>query len=325
MLYIAQMETHDKFVQAIREKLARENISVRQAALRAGLPVRSVQGILEGHVPSIERAAEVARALGICFHIGVLESKAGVPLPRGGAGSFHHFVPDIDLAVTGYARCSTMGHLHVQHDLPDLPMPCGLREGDGEAFYVVAKGASMIPEGIEDGDYCLISRNRPCVAGVRVWLKDGQGRACIKRLTGITDTTYQLRGWLDPHATTPHTPYSDEWMIANIVEKGVVLAVYRGKPDAEAPPALIADPKAPPECTPKRQAGRVANDPELVGLLTERIMAVHEETGVEITARRAAMLALQTHDRMINEVGGRGDRFVSAGEYIAALRQKLSA
>ena len=64
------METHDRFVQAIREKLAQENLSVRQAALRAGLPVRSVQGILEGHVPSIERAAKVAKALGICFHIG---------------------------------------------------------------------------------------------------------------------------------------------------------------------------------------------------------------------------------------------------------------
>ena len=48
---------------------------MRQAALRAGLPVRSVQGILEGHVPSIERAAKVARALGICFYIGAPEGE----------------------------------------------------------------------------------------------------------------------------------------------------------------------------------------------------------------------------------------------------------
>ena len=70
------METHDKFVQVIREKLARENISVRAAALRANLPVRSVQGILEGHVPSIERAAEIAKALEICFHIGASRDEA---------------------------------------------------------------------------------------------------------------------------------------------------------------------------------------------------------------------------------------------------------
>ena len=64
------METYDQFVQVIREKRARKNLSVRQAALRANLPVRSIQAIMEGHVPSIERAAEIAKALGICFHIG---------------------------------------------------------------------------------------------------------------------------------------------------------------------------------------------------------------------------------------------------------------
>ncbi len=68
------METHDRFVRAIREKLERKNLSVRATTLRAGLPVRGVQGILEGHVPSIDRAAEVARALGIRFYIGALES-----------------------------------------------------------------------------------------------------------------------------------------------------------------------------------------------------------------------------------------------------------
>ncbi|MEG9884905.1 MAG: hypothetical protein V6Z86_09960, partial [Hyphomicrobiales bacterium] len=46
-------------------------------------------------------------------------------------------------------------------------MPCGLLEVDGDAFYVVAKGSSMIPEGIEDGDYCLISLNTRFVAGLR--------------------------------------------------------------------------------------------------------------------------------------------------------------
>ena len=73
------MEAYDGFVQAIKEKLARKNLSVRQVALRANLPVRSVQGILEGHVPSIERAAEIAKALGICFYIGAPGGKAPAP------------------------------------------------------------------------------------------------------------------------------------------------------------------------------------------------------------------------------------------------------
>ncbi|MEG9884662.1 MAG: helix-turn-helix transcriptional regulator [Hyphomicrobiales bacterium] len=137
---------HDKFVQAIREKLARENLSVRAVALRANLPVRSVQGILEGHVPSIERAAQVAEALGICFYIGA------------------------------------------------------------------------------------------------------------------------------PGAGTPAS----------------------------------------------------SADPELIGLLTERVMKAYEECGAKITPRQAAELAIQAHDRIIDETEDRNDRFVRADEYVPELRRRLS-
>ncbi|MEG9884146.1 MAG: S24 family peptidase [Hyphomicrobiales bacterium] len=173
--------------------------------------------------------------------------------------SFRRFAPDIDLAVTGYARCSTTGHLEGDKKHPDLPMPDGLREVDGDAFYVVAKGSSMIPEGIEDGDYCLVSPNTSLSAGLRVWLKDRQKRACIKRLVDITDKTYKLRGWLDPVKGRAQN-YDDEWMISNIAEKGVVLAVYRGKPDPKNPPEMIADPRArkgaPPDHKPPHQAAQ---------------------------------------------------------------------
>lgn len=64
------MEIYDDFVKAIRDRLVQENLSARAAAARAGLPTRSVQGILEGHIPSIERAAEVASALGLEFYVG---------------------------------------------------------------------------------------------------------------------------------------------------------------------------------------------------------------------------------------------------------------
>lgn len=64
------MTVFEHFVAAIRERLAEQGVSARAAALRAGLPVRSVNGILEGHVPSVERAAEVAAALGLEFYIG---------------------------------------------------------------------------------------------------------------------------------------------------------------------------------------------------------------------------------------------------------------
>ena len=64
------MGAYRDFVATIREQLEQKNISVRSAAIQAGLPVRSVQGILEGHIPSVERAAEVASALNLEFYIG---------------------------------------------------------------------------------------------------------------------------------------------------------------------------------------------------------------------------------------------------------------
>ena len=73
------MTVFEHFVAAIRERLSEQGVSARAAALRAGLPVRSVNGILEGHVPSVERAAEVAAALGLEFYIGPTRAATAPP------------------------------------------------------------------------------------------------------------------------------------------------------------------------------------------------------------------------------------------------------
>ena len=82
--------------------------------------------------------------------------------------------------------------------------------------------------------------------GLRVWFKDRQKRATIKRLVGENATEYELRGWLEPDPRGRQRHYKDCWMKSNIAAQGVVLAVYRGKPDLNKPPELIPDPKPPP-------------------------------------------------------------------------------
>ena len=96
---------YEEFVAAIRHRLAEEGISARGVALRAGLPIRSVNGILEGHVPSVERAAEVAAALGLEFYIGpprtpAAPPRAGVMIPglrdlEAGAKAINRFVLEV--------------------------------------------------------------------------------------------------------------------------------------------------------------------------------------------------------------------------------------
>ncbi|MEG9884324.1 MAG: hypothetical protein V6Z86_06855 [Hyphomicrobiales bacterium] len=66
-------------------------------------------------------------------------------------------------------------------------------------------------------------------------------------------------------------------------------------------------------------------DPELIGLLTERIVRTHEECGAEITPRRAVELAAVVYNRIVGETKDKDDRFVRVGEYIVELRQTLSS
>ena len=70
---------HAGFVTAIRERLAARKLSARAAASNAGLPARSVQGVLEGHVPSIDRAAEICEALDLEFRLGPVRSRDEPP------------------------------------------------------------------------------------------------------------------------------------------------------------------------------------------------------------------------------------------------------
>ena len=64
------MGAYAYFVKILRRRLEEKKVSVRAIALHAGIPTRSVQGILEGHIPSIDRAAQVAAALDLEFYIG---------------------------------------------------------------------------------------------------------------------------------------------------------------------------------------------------------------------------------------------------------------
>ena len=58
------------FIDHIREKLAADGLSARAAARNAGMPERSVQGVMEGHSPSLERARQICEALGLELYIG---------------------------------------------------------------------------------------------------------------------------------------------------------------------------------------------------------------------------------------------------------------
>ena len=188
----------------------------------------------------------MARILGLEFYIGPPRSDAGAeppPLPAvPPEKQFKTFSPKIDLPVQGWAKCSIQGMLEGEEHHLEKPMPEGL--DDGKAFYARAMGLSMRPEGIEIGDYCLVSPAASWNPGARVWFKDRQGRSAIKRLVKESGDSWILRGWL-PSEGGRQASFDDQRTKAGIKEKGVVLAVWRGEPDVDDPPRLVPDPNPP--------------------------------------------------------------------------------
>ena len=261
------------------------------------LPQDAIRSILEGHTPRLDRAAEICRALGLEFYIGPPRDEAGPDAASAAATStegLERFSPGIDLPVRGWAKCSLVGYLEDEEQSRDLPMPEELTDTD--AFYARALGPSMVPEGIESGDYCLISPNTPLTVGLRVWLKDRQDRVAIKRLMAADETVYAIRGWLSPEETGPQTPYDDQWMKSNVAAKGVVLAVYRGMPDAENPPPLIPDPSPPPAPPPREIMEALDLAPG--ASLEEAIAAIEAKSALDATALRdeiVGALKAETH------------------------------
>ena len=65
-----------RFAAVIRACLTERNQTVRDAAVAAGLPVRSVQNVLDGRSPTIDRAAEICDALDLELYIGPPQAAA---------------------------------------------------------------------------------------------------------------------------------------------------------------------------------------------------------------------------------------------------------
>lgn len=72
MLFLTLLDAQTALIEGINAVLQARGWSVRAAALKLGLPVRSVQNVLDGHVPGIDRAEKICRGLGLRIELGAL-------------------------------------------------------------------------------------------------------------------------------------------------------------------------------------------------------------------------------------------------------------
>jgi phage repressor protein C with HTH and peptisase S24 domain len=197
--------------------------------LAFGKPDNSpLQSLRRGSSPSVERLSALADVLG-------LELYFGEPRPKGPAAiTWADEIPH-----HGFAKCSVQGWGKDQPDLPAMPRPDFIN--DPRAFYVTARGASMRPEGIDEGDHCLVSPVQDIQEGDRIWIKDRRGETSIKRLEEMTVSTLKLRGWM-PTQGGQQQSFDEERATSYIDQAYPVVAVFRGNPGTDRA-TFLPDPR----------------------------------------------------------------------------------
>ena len=147
----------------MRETLMRDETSVYALAKKAGLPKRSVQSVLSGHAPSIDRAAEICEAFGLEFYIGPPRDRS-LPEVRG-------YDPDLDGAdyvmVPKLPIQLAAGHGALAPETEEPVERLAFRREwmrryglqPGQVSIVEVMGDSMMPA-LADGDSVLVDHQR---------------------------------------------------------------------------------------------------------------------------------------------------------------------
>ena len=245
------MRVEDDFRELIDRVLGGQGVSAIAAARAAGLNRDAIRSVQRGRSPSLGRVAEICNALGLELYIGPArneevsgEDVVGAQVEAGldalpTPPPLRSFSSSVELPVRDWANCSSEGHLSQMDDPDRAPAPVGL--ADPQAFYARAPGHSMIPAGIWFGDYCLVSPCAQLGQGQRVWLRNRQGHEAIKWLTQLKATTYRMFAWSPPDGNGRQALIVERWTREDIVDRGVVLAVYRGRPAVGRPPFRVPD------------------------------------------------------------------------------------
>ncbi len=215
------------FTEAVRRRLAETGQSRYRAAVNSGLPQDAIRSVLNGHVPRLNRAEQICRALGLELYIG---PSRDVQVEADGAEPsrpLSRFDPSVQLPVRVLLPPSPEVFL-MESEEQDQTRPAPVDLDDPQAFYALFHGYSMVPAGIGSADLCLVSPCAKLEPGQRIWLRDRKEREGLRWLIRMTATTYEVAAWDAPKPNGHQDLVPERWERKDVDDRGVILAVYRG-------------------------------------------------------------------------------------------------
>ena len=226
----------------IRERLLdavrKSRLSERRLSQLATGANDTIRNIRRGALPRADTLEALCEVLGLEIQIAPgltppCDQTAAVPRPP------TEFSTRRQLPTYRWTHPSEAGYQpHASHT---APAPVGLL--DDHAFYVQMPDVSMVPAHIWKDDYCLISPAAQLQVDQRGWFRRAAGRETIRWVMRLPSGGYDLAAWdLDQEEAVGHQkPSAVHWRREDVIDRGVVVAVYRRKPTTEKPQEPVRD------------------------------------------------------------------------------------
>lgn len=163
-------------------------------------------------------AAPVLEKLRQHFHISIDQLLGEPPAPMGASTPA---LPLLGMASCGMTGWATLPDIMASH----VPAPTDLQGADD--FVVIARGSSLLPEGIKPGFLCYCSPQIPRYKGDIVYVEDVSGQSALKVLVEDSPSRLVLQGWLPPEADGTQQPYIEQRPRHTLTKIAAVVYVKR--------------------------------------------------------------------------------------------------
>ena len=286
--------------------VAESGLSERKLSILATGSSDTIRHIRRGAVPRVTTLEALCRVLGLELQIqpGRLPPyEAATPTARPPT----EFSESCELPVYEWEGASDEGYRRRPYENTRAPAPADL--GDQQAFYLRMPDDSMVPARIGQHEYCLVSPCAKLQADQRAWFRGPTGQEAIKWVMRLSAAGYDLGSWAFD-GVGHQKPTAVHWTREGVVDRGVVLAVYREEPAATKPQEPRADWR-PDALTELWRSALLGDAPQRVAAELDKAVSVLEETEIQIKRLATRGMISDLHaDQVVRVVDDRLQRSV---------------